>query len=363
MSTDVKTDERIIEFQFYQDLARYGITPRQSFSPIMDGKIHRFATAQDKGSEKSGAYRIYANEWPAWQIQDYRQHKQMIKCKFNASDLTANERAKIFQSVNDPEAQKRRAIEKAEEDKRQKENEARAINNAWREYSASNNYFYSEHKYCISKHLVPNSEILGFLPRIKTCQENGDYGKIGDLMIPLYNSKLISQLFKSERWIFPSEQPEEFQSLQLIKGTLNAEGKYQKGIYKGTKISGACFPLIRLKKIDKNFDKIPETFVICEGVATAASLYYFFNYEIPILAAMNCGNLINVAKALRDNAPNSEIIIYADNDTGKNKSQPERNIGYEEALKVKEAGYADKIKQPEISGTDYNDLLIAKGLI
>lgn len=365
-------NERIIEAQFYKSLTRYNIRPRQTFTPLMDGQIHRFATAEDRGSETSGAYKIYPDlipgnskgrfiTWPTWFIQDYRQHSQMIKCTFKASDLTENQRAEIFQTVNDPETQKRRAAEKAEKDKLQKEIEAIAIQNAWREYSSSNDLTL-DHPYLVSKHLLFDSAKLGFLSRIKTKKENGDYGTVGDLMIPLYNSKLIHQLFKSDRWIFSSERPEEFQSLQLIKNTLNEDGKYQKGIYKGTKLSGACFPLILLKKIDKNFEDMitfeipnetPDIFIICEGAATAASLFTAFNYEVAVIAAMTCHNIINVAEQIRNFAPNAKIIIAADND----------EAGIKAADETIKAGYADKKKIPPVNGTDWNDFYIKKGTI
>ena len=118
MATDIKVDERIIEAQFWADLARCGITLRQSFTPIMDGKLHRFSTAQDKWGETSGAYLIHADSWPSWFIQDYRQN---IKAngKFNAGDLSTGERAEIFKTVNDPE----------EPQKRQKKRNAKGKNN------------------------------------------------------------------------------------------------------------------------------------------------------------------------------------------------------------------------------------------
>lgn len=339
MATDIKVDERIIEAQFWADLARCGITLRQSFTPIMDGKLHRFSTAQDKWGETSGAYLIHADSWPSWFIQDYRQN---IKAngKFNAGDLSTGERAEIFKTVNDPEEQQRRAAEKAKEEERQREKQQAAMITAHEEYKKYTDQRFTEHSYAVLKHLTHGNKMLNCLARIRSN---------GDLLIPLYSAdSVIKSPHNSFKW--------QFQSLQTISAKINEKtGKHDKRFFPDAPTKGACLPLI----YEQNLEKIG----IAEGAATAASLYYFFNYEIPIFAAMNCGNLINVAKAIRGNAPNSEITIYADNDRGKNKNQPEKNIGYEEALKVLEAGYADKVKQPELSGMDYNDLLITKGLI
>ena len=54
--------------------------------------------------------------------------------------------------------------------------------------------------------------------------------------------------------------------------------------------------------------------LICEGFATACSLHEATQY--PVAAAMNAGNLLNVAKAWRAKYPRVRIVICADDDTG-----------------------------------------------
>ena len=355
---NMNIDYRLIETQFFADLFRYGITPRENFTPIMDGMIHRFSTTQDKGSEKSGAYKINFDNWPAWFIQDFRQN---IKAngKFDTSGLSKDEKAEIFQTVNDPVAQQRRAVEKTEKEKHQKENEDLAVQNAWREYISTRDSCADKHPYFKLKHIT--AAMCGYVARIKKSYQPGDKANIGDLMIPLIN--LITG---------------EFQSLQIISGTLNQNGKYQKGIYKGTHVKDAGFVLWPNKYEDSRMcesclnlnclesqenireclsrraaerEERSKTILIFEGIATACSAYYALNS--PTVAAINCGQIPNVARIMRKKNPNAKITIVADNDEAGLKAG-------NEAIK---AGYADNMITPPVIGMDFNDFYIQKGII
>ena len=59
-------------------------------------------------------------------------------------------------------------------------------------------------------------------------------------------------------------------------------------------------------------DKPDGALVICEGYATGASVHEATGFAV--VCAMNCGNLLAVAQALREKFPAREIIICADND-------------------------------------------------
>ena len=71
----------------------------------------------------------------------------------------------------------------------------------------------------------------------------------------------------------------------------------------GGRIAGCFFTLA---------DKPDSPLVICEGYATGASIHEATGYAV--VCAMNCGNLLAVAKALREKLPTRDIIIGADND-------------------------------------------------
>ena len=47
--------------------------------PLMDGKVHRVKTQDDKGSQKSGAYAGYNDGHPAGWYQDHRNHNEQQK--------------------------------------------------------------------------------------------------------------------------------------------------------------------------------------------------------------------------------------------------------------------------------------------
>lgn len=86
--------------------------------------------------------------------------------------------------------------------------------------------------------------------------------------------------------------------------------------------------------------------LICEGFATGASL--FEDCRQRVVVAFDAGNLLPVAKNIRELSPDSEIIICGDNDIS--------GVGQE---KAQEAALAigGKILIPPTPGTDWNDVL------
>jgi len=92
-----------------------------------------------------------------------------------------------------------------------------------------------------------------------------------------------------------------YQGLQTIYN--DGQKRFTKGLNKK-----GHFALIGL-------DALPEKFTtlhICEGVATAASI--FLSIKEPVIAAMDAFNLLPVARALKAVYPKIKIIIWADND-------------------------------------------------
>lgn len=100
-----------------------------------------------------------------------------------------------------------------------------------------------------------------------------------------------------------------------------------------------------------------DTIIICEGFATAASIYAAVGeYTV---AAMDAGNLEPVAQALRAKYPNARVIIAADNDWEK-----ESNTGVNYATKAADATGA-KLCVPNINTpgmSDFNDIAVSQGL-
>ena len=133
-------------------------------------------------------------------------------------------------------------------------------------------------------------------------------------------------------------------SLQFI----GADGA--KRFLSGGRITGCFFTLD---------DKAAGPLVICEGYATAASIRKATDFAT--VAAMNCGNLLPVAEALRAKWPGREIIVAADDD-----AQIHGNPGLAKATKAANAIHAKlavpKFKDHSSRPTDFNDLHQTEGL-
>lgn len=100
-------------------------------------------------------------------------------------------------------------------------------------------------------------------------------------------------------------------------------------------------------------DKPDCPLVICEGYATGASIHEATGFAV--VCAMNCGNLLAIAKAVREKQPQRETIIAADNDQftqgnpGLTKAtEAAKSIGARLAVPQ----FGDTTTKP----TDFNDL-------
>lgn len=94
--------------------------------------------------------------------------------------------------------------------------------------------------------------------------------------------------------------------------------------------------------------------LICEGWATGASLHMATGQTV--IAAMDAGNLMPVAEALRARFPAADLVLVADNDT---KPDRDTNPGVEAARKVALA-IDGRLAVPDGPG-DANDLFCAEG--
>lgn len=98
----------------------------------------------------------------------------------------------------------------------------------------------------------------------------------------------------------------------------------------------------------------PGPVLLCEGWATGASLHMATGHTV--IAAMDAGNLIPVAEALRARFPAADLVLVADNDT---KPDRDSNPGVNAARKVALA-IDGRLAVPESPG-DANDLFCAEG--
>ncbi|HWX17306.1 MAG TPA: DUF3631 domain-containing protein [Chthoniobacterales bacterium] len=130
----------------------------------------------------------------------------------------------------------------------------------------------------------------------------------------------------------------ELHSLQFIGG----DGS--KNFLSGGRVAGCLFTLA---------DKADGPVVIGEGYATGASIHEVTDHSV--ICCINCGNLLDVAKAVRELWPRREIIIAADDD-----QFTDGNPGLTQATAAAKAIRArlavPQFKEAATRPTDFNDL-------
>lgn len=104
------------------------------------------------------------------------------------------------------------------------------------------------------------------------------------------------------------------------------------------------------------------TLYICEGFATACTLYH--EYGEPVFIAFDAGNLLPVAEKIRELYPTNDIVIAADNDHRKDK-----NVGLINGIKAANSIGA-KLIYPDFTQwdnpegkSDFNDFVALGGVI
>jgi putative DNA primase/helicase len=144
--------------------------------------------------------------------------------------------------------------------------------------------------------------------------------------------------------VVPILAEQELHSLQFIAG--NGEKRF----LTGGRVSGCYFPI----------GKPDDSLCIAEGYATGASIHEATGYAVAV--ALNAGNLLPVARALRSKFPDLRLIVCADDDakTPGNAGLTKANIAARSVggmLAVPEFG-----KNRPDGATDFNDLHRHSGL-
>ena len=290
-------------------MAEYSMFPAPNYQNlIIDGQMHRY---QIEGRKKKddGAYKIHDDNIPAGYIKDWHTGTEYT-FKIQGDGLKAEKMPSDFDYKKWEEERKKRELE-------QLKKYAKAANDAYEYFNTKCEQYDFEHPYLTKKQLKNHYSIR--IDRLKNY-----------LVVPLWDIN------------------KNFISLQ----TISPEG--DKRFFAGAKTKGVFFP-IGLKDLSS-----PNTPIFLgEGVATMATVYELLEAKYPAIAAMNCGNLEEVARALKSRYPNNPIIITADNDL-KTEIKTSKNPGIEAAQNVVNAklalGYAappfDK-NAPE--GSDWND--------
>ena len=148
----------------------------------------------------------------------------------------------------------------------------------------------------------------------------------GQIMIPL---KDINGTLKSIQFIKPSGEKRFFPDSE----------------------SGGAFFAIELDYAEANPNS---AILVCEGYATGATLHELT--KLPVVCAMNCGNMVKIAPQLREKFKSNKIFAMGDNDA---KPDAANNPGLYAAQACVTQGGFDGYFVPDFKkgdkGTDWND--------
>ncbi|KWN79242.1 hypothetical protein WM24_27370 [Burkholderia ubonensis] len=269
--------------------------------PVMDGEIHNVPVEGNKPGRTSGWYMASLDGQPSGFIGNYLKG---VKERWVSSGIVLN------LTPADVAAASERKRAKAEERVAAQEQRAQWVAREWK-----------------SLRVAPNSH--GYLQR-KGVENHGlKLDKHGNLVMPL-------QDIDGKLW-----------SVQRI----SADGG--KLFTKGGRTAGCFSPV--------GADDPTQPIVIAEGYATSASVHEVTG--LPVVCALNAGNLRPVAEAFRAKYPERPIFIAGDNDHVK-EAEGKPNVG-----KMKSADAAQAVGgysllpdfKPDDGGTDWNDLAKSEG--
>lgn len=264
------------------------------------GNIKRFDVK--KKGDKSGWYIVHDNG--GFFVAEYGDwiSKAKINWKSTGESLTKREKEQIAQTKD---KYKKQLLA----DQQQAKVKATEIYNQAQESTIFNEYLKNK----------------GF-DKYPKLEHPAKQGENGELIIPLYNK---NNDIVSLQTIYPNGDK------HLFKG----------GVKKGS------FCLLG------NVNSITKEIYICEGYATALSIYLAFEFVRPVIFAIDNGNLEAVINHFKNNYPNKQIINCADNDHTK-----EQNAGIEKAKYLKQKYNIPFVYPDFIKGSDFDDLRQEKGL-
>lgn len=267
---------------------------------IADGRIHRFKAGEDK--DRNSWFVLFPGEPLAGSFGCWKRGFTKTWCERQRSEMTDTQWNAVRQRWQSAETERKRM-----EMQRREQAQAVAARVLDRALPAD-----PSHAYLAVKGVQPLGELR--------------QGRDGKLVMPL------------------RDEHGGLHSLQFI----GADGT--KRFLPGGRISGCSFTLC---------DRTDGPLVLCEGYATGASIHEAT--RLAVLCAMNCGNLLAVAQALRARWPQREIILAADND-----QFTQGNPGLTKATEAAQAIHA-KLAAPQFADTttqptDFNDLHRLQGL-
>lgn len=320
---EINADEALR--QFSEKLRECGLLLESM--PIMDGKIHRCKVEGDRGREMSGSYQGYLDGYPNGWVHNFKtdervKFKYAMTASYSPSTTTYNRDKVMEQHKANTQAKERHQRELQEKTtKRLKIEFANAL-------PARDSHPYLESK---------NISIQNINIKVDT---------FNNLLIPLRD---VNGKVQSLQRIMPNGSK--------MYGVIKTAQERQNNEEFLARKNGLFFTQ---KPLDEHSE-----FFVCEGFASAMSMSKILNK--PSIAAMDCGNLLNVCDELVSKYPHKHITICADNDM-KKEVQGKRNAGMEAARACQEKYPQIRIIYPQIQPSeiervsDFNDLVNLRGI-
>ena len=277
-------------------IAGAGLTPPDQI--IADGTLRRFASSGKRGDD-SGWYVAHLDGMPAGAFGDWRSGVNETWTHRNGREYTPAERAEYRSRIE--AAQRLRAVE---EDRRHDETAGTAAQR-WAEAKPAD----PGHAYLTAKGVAPHG-----------IRQGGD-----ELLIPVR----INGALRSLQTIKPDGSKRFLAGGEVVGGYYSIGGRPEREL------------------------------LICEGLATGASLFEATGY--PVAIAFNAGNLEAVATVLRAKYPTARLIVCADDD-----ARTDGNPGVSKATAAA-CAVGGLIAFPDFGGdrpdgaTDFNDLCRLRG--
>ena len=290
ISTDIVSNSIDIIHEFRQAMESAGIVTTSEL--VADGTLHRFMVEGDKLGSKNGFYVLFGDSLPAGQFGCF---KRGVNEKWSARDFKAftPEEKEQF-SARMKAAQQQRDAHQA-----RVQSECRAwCKNAYETAVEAP----ADHPYLVKKGIHPYG--------VKLLGEN--------LMIPLRD---VAGAPHGLQFISP-DGTKRFKTGTAKKGNYNPIGQIKDNIL-----------------------------LICEGYGTGASLHEATGHAVAV--AFDAGNLLHVAKNLRNKFPEMKIVVCADHDAS--------GVGQKNAKEAALAVGGVVVKPPDVCD-DFNDLHQKKGL-
>lgn len=221
----------------------------------LDGRVHRFKVRGDKARQKSGWYKIFGDRLPAGAFGSWR-GDVCIKWHAHGTQLLTDADREEIEAI-----QARVLYEREQEAKRQHAAAAQSAAHIWQTTADAA----ADHPYLTRKGVKSHG-----------LHQTAD----GRLVMPIYVGDRLT-------------------SLQYI------DGDGGKCFHSGGEVAAGYYMIPATQRESR-------TLYICEGYATGASVAEATGAAVVV--ALNAGNLLKVAPWVRQQLPDGDLVIVADND-------------------------------------------------